>query len=148
MSDLHEIVYREATGPGQNPPGLISELRDLVMELFPDTAHSGARWLRGKSDQEVARAAEIRASALEKLGRLELERQKLLQERDAALRDDLNEQARDEMAHEQRMYELRTQRLKEVVEALKTLKEMGVRLNARTCKQVGDLLIGSLRDDR
>jgi hypothetical protein len=147
MRDLHEIVYREATQPGQNPPGLISELRDLVLELFPDTAESGARWLRGKSDQEVAKAAEIRASALEKLGRLELERQKLIQERDAALRDDLNEQARDDMAHKQRMYELRTLRLREVVEALKALKELGVTLNARTCKQVGDLLIGSLRDD-
>jgi hypothetical protein len=69
------------------------------MELFPVTAASGVQWLRGKGEQEVAKAAEIRASALEKLGRLELERQKLIQERDAALRDDRNEQARDEMAH-------------------------------------------------
>jgi hypothetical protein len=51
------------------------------------------------------------------------------------------------MAHEQKLYELRTQRLKEVVEALKALKEMGVSLNAKTRKQVSDLLIGSLRDD-
>jgi hypothetical protein len=100
-----------------------------------------------EEEQEVAKAAEIRASALEKLGRLELERQKLIQERDAALREDLNEQARVEMAHKQRMYELRTQRLREVVEALKALKDLGVTLNARTRKQVGDLLIGSLRDD-
>jgi hypothetical protein len=147
MNDRHDIVLREATRPGQNPPGLIAELRDLVLELFPDTAESGVRWLRGKSEQEIAKAAETRASALEKLGRLELERQKLLQERDSALRDDLNEQDRDRMAHAKAMYEQRTQRLKVVVEALKTLKEMGVKLNARTSKQVGDLLIGSLREE-
>jgi hypothetical protein len=84
---------------------------------------------------------------LEKLGRLELERQKLLQERDAALRDDLNEQDRDRMGHAKVMYEQKTQRLKVVVEALKTLKDMGVKLNARTCKEIGDLLIGSLREE-
>ena len=147
MSDRHDIAFREATEPGPNPPGLIAELRDLVMDLFPVTATSGVRYLVGKGEQEIAKAAEIRASALEKLGRLELERQKLVQERDAALRDDLNEQVRDEMNHEQKMYELKTQRLRDVVECLKHLKEMGVTLNARTTKKIGGLLISSLQDE-
>jgi len=144
MSDRHDIVLREASGPTPNPPSLISELKDLVHEIFPDVAESGVKWFRGRSEQEVAKAAEIRASALEKLGQLDNERQRLLQERDATLLKAQIEQKRDRMAHEQKMYELRTERLKAVVEALKVVKETGARLNARTLNKIGDTLISSL----
>lgn len=144
MSDRHEIALRETIGPTPNPPGLLAELRDLVVEFFPDAAESGSRWFRGKSEQEIAKAIEIRASALEKLGRLELERQKLLRERDEALLKAQSEQDRDRTAHQQKMYELRTERLKAVVEALRIVKETGARLSARTMTKVADLLLDAL----
>lgn len=47
------------------------------------------------------------------------------------------------MAHKQRMYELKTQRLQAVMENLKYLKEMGVTLNAR----IAGRLIVALQDE-
>ena len=39
------------------------------------------------------------------------------------------------------MFELRTQRLKELVDALKVIKEMGIKLNARTVRMMETALI-------
>src|SRR5208337_4634533 len=102
MSERHEIVLREASGSAPNPPALITELRDIVKDVFPETvedlARSGTGWLKGKSEQEIAKAMEIRASAMEKRGRLEIERQKLLNEREECLQKTQTEQRRDEQA--------------------------------------------------
>jgi hypothetical protein len=37
MSDLHDIALPEASGTKPNPPGLVSELRDIVADEFPET---------------------------------------------------------------------------------------------------------------
>jgi hypothetical protein len=151
MGELHEIVLREAVGTSPNPPGLIAELKTVFLEIFPDVTDAGCGWLKGKSDQEVAKAIEIRASALAKLGQLENERQKLIVERDAAILKAETEHARDRMAHEAKMFELRTQRkaerLRGVVEALKTLKDLGVQLEAKTLKQISAKLVSALDDN-
>jgi hypothetical protein len=140
MSERHDIVLREASGAEPNPPGLISELRDLVREVFPETvedmAQSGAGWLRGKSQQEIAKAMEIRATAMEKLGKLEIERLKLIKERDEVLQKSVTEQKRDDLAHKQKMFELKTERLKAVVEALKVIKEMDIKLTVQTTRRI------------
>ena len=145
MSERHDIVLREPAGPNPAPPALITELRDIIKDVFPETvedlARSGTTWLKGKSQQEIAKAMEIRASAMEKLGRLEIERQKLLNEREESLLKTQTEQKRDEQVYKLRMFELRTQRLKELVDALKVIKEMGIKLNARTVRMMETALI-------
>jgi len=145
MSERHDIVLREATGPSPTPPALITELRDIIKDVFPETvedlARSGTRWWKGKSEQEIAKAMEIRASAMEKLGRLEIERQKLLNEREESLGKAQTEQKRDEQAYKLRMFELKTQRLKELVDAFKVIKEMGIKLSARTVRMIETALI-------
>ncbi len=151
MGELHEIVLREATRTTPNPPGVMAELKAVILEIFPDVADSGGRWLRGKGEAEIAKAMEIRASALAKLGQLENERHKLIVERDAAILAAETEQSRDRMAHEARMFELRTQRrverLKAVVEALKALKDLDVQLGAKTLKQINGMLVRALSDE-
>lgn len=151
MSERHDIVLREATGPSPTPPALITELRDIIKDVFPETvedlARSGTRWWKGKSEQEIAKAMEIRASAMEKLGRLEIERQKLLNEREESLGKAQTEQKRDEQAYKLRMFELKTQRLKELVDALKVIKEMGIKLSAPTVRMIETALIETARID-
>ncbi len=145
MSERHDIVLREAAGPEPSPPGLITELRDIIKDVFPETvedlARSGTTWLKGKSQIEIAKAMEIRASAMEKLGRLEIERQKLLNEREEGLLKAQTDQKRDEQAYKLRMFELKTQRLKELIDALKVIKEMGIKLNARTVRMIENALV-------
>ena len=145
MSERHDIVLREAPGQTPNPPGLIPEVRDLIKEILPETAkdlaNSGVGWIKGKSQQEIAKAMEIKASAMEKLGGLEIERQRLIKEREELLLKAQTEQKRDEQIHEQKMFELKTQRFKEVVEALKVTNEKGIKLNARTIRTIESKLI-------
>lgn len=145
--DRHDITVSEATGPEDNPPGLLLGIGDLIKELFPDVVGSGMDYINGKGAAEVAKAAEIRASAIEKLGRMELDRQRQVQERDAALRSESRQSDQDRMAHEQRMYELKTQRLQSVVESMGKLKDLGVTLSVKQRKEVADLLIGSIQDE-
>jgi hypothetical protein len=145
MSEHHDIVLREAFGSQPNPPGLIVELRDLIRDVFPETvedlARSGTGWLRGKSQQEIAKAMEIRASAMEKLGKLEIERLKLIRERDEVILKEGTQRNRDELAHKQRMFELKTERLKAVVDALRVVKDLDVKLSVRIVRNLVSVLV-------
>lgn len=99
-------------------PGGLPNLHQIraAIETLCDSGVAGADdYVRGRGAQESAKAAEIKAKALAALADLDLERQRLIDERDKAI---------DE--HQQKMYELRTQRLKEVVNSLVRLKELGV----------------------
>jgi hypothetical protein len=87
----------------------------------------GAVWTKAKSQQEIAKADEIRASTMQKLGILDDERVKLIRER-------------DERAHEREMFELQTERLRAVVESLRVIQELGIKLSARTTRRIGAAL--------
>ncbi len=147
MSERLDIAAREVTGSRPNPPSLLSRLREIILQVFADVAESGGSWLKGRGDQETAKAGEIRAATLEKVEGLEHDRLRLIQERDALLLKVTSEQERDRMAHEQKMYELKTQRIKEVVVALQTLKDLGVTLDAKTKKALGMQVLGSLPEE-
>ncbi len=127
MADRHDITLREAEGGG--PPGWLDEIKRAVGELFSESEHFGKNYLKGKGEAELAKAAEIKARVLTALGNLDLQRQSLIEQRDNAIRSEQADFAKAAMAHRQKMYELRTQRLKEVVEAAKTLKELGVTID-------------------
>lgn len=115
MNDRHEIRLREATSG--SPPDLLDRIKDAIDELFDCSVSAAGGYVKGKSDQELAKAAEIKAQAFSHLANLDLERQRLLTERDRLLRED-----------RQKMYELKTQRLEAIVNTLVRLQEMGVQV--------------------
>lgn len=142
MADRHDITLREAEGEG--PPDWLEEVKRAVGELFAESETAAKKFVRGKGEQEVAKAMEIKARVFTALGNLDLERHRLIEDRDRAIRSDEKELAMAAMEHRAKMYELKTQRLKELVEAAKALKELGVRINLT---EIGKELIRALKDD-
>jgi len=134
MSDRHDIVLREDPKHGS---GLLKELRDAIDELFPVSVSAAGQFISGRGQQEIAKAAEIRSVVLERIGRLENERQSLIDERDQALR-------KLDAQHTQEMYKLKTERLRAVVESLKTLHDLGVKIDMSV---VAAQIIGLLDQD-
>ncbi|MBT9312158.1 hypothetical protein [Leptothoe kymatousa] len=120
--ERYRIRMRQLPG---SPPDLLDKLRESIEELFDCGLTGATNYVQGRGEQESAKAAEIKAKALAQLGSLQLERQKLIDERDKAIAE-----------HQQAMYELRTQRLKEVVDSLVRLKEMGVEVKLEVVAQV------------
>ncbi len=127
MDERHNIVLRQASS--DNPPDLLTQLKQSIEELCNLSLGAAGDYLSGKGQQEVAKALEIKTQALQRLGGLESERQRLLMEREKMLRDD-----------RAKMYELETQRilaenerikaatesLQKIVDSVARLKEMGV----------------------
>lgn len=125
MNERHRISLRESA-PG-NPPDILDRVKDAIDELFDYSVSAAGNYVKGKGSQETARAAEVRAKALSHLGNLDLERQKLIAERDQVIRED-----------RQKMYELRTQRLTAIIDRLTKLKEIGVDIQMEVV--IGQLL--------
>ncbi len=85
-SERHQIRLREANS--ENPPDLLEKIKDAIDKLFDNSVSAASGFIKGKSDQELAKASEIKAQALAHLGNLELDRQRLLAERDKLFCDD------------------------------------------------------------
>ena len=115
MNERHQIQLREAAP--ENPPDLLDRIRGAIDELFDCSVSATGGYIKGKSDQELAKAAEIKTKAFSHLANLDLERQRLLAERDKLLRED-----------RQKMYELKTKRLETIINSLVRLQEMGVKV--------------------
>jgi hypothetical protein len=115
MNEHHRIRLRESAP--ENPPDLLDRIKDAIDELFDCSVSAAGGFVKGKGEQELAKAAEIKAKAFSHLANLDLERQRLLTERDRLLRED-----------RQKMYELKTQRLETVINILIKLQEMGVKV--------------------
>ncbi len=116
-------------------PNLIAELVDAVNNLIPAAGEGGSKWLRGKGEQEMAKVAEIKARVLTMLGNLENERQRLIHDREQARKAALQAGQAEKNRHTEKMYELETQRMeakaraiKDAVEALRALRDMGVEI--------------------
>lgn len=122
---MNEERYRIRMRPlPGSPPDILDQLREAIEELFESGFAGAASYVQGRGAQESAKAAEIKAKALAHLGTLQLERQKLIDERDKAIAE-----------HQQNMYELRTQRLKELVDSAVRLKEMGCEIRLEVLAQ-------------
>lgn len=115
MNERHRLRMRELPG---SPPDILDKLRESIEELFDCGLEGATEYVKGKTRQESAKANEIKAKALAQLGNLELERRRLIDERDRSVAE-----------HERSMYELRTKRLNEVVNSLIKLRELGVEVN-------------------
>ncbi len=128
MDERHEIILREV---GDNRPdeNRFKELLDAVNQLFNEVPGAAKNYFRGKGQQQLARAAEIKAEVIKKLGDLDIERERLVQERDAAIRQEALQRDTAKDAQAAKMYELQTQRFKEVIDAAVKLREIGVELD-------------------
>ena len=99
--------------------GRIDEFVRAVQRLRPENkaiqsiaaSLLGAAWSEGSSRQEIFKATEIDPSMMEKLWKLEIERVRLIKERDEIFLKEETQRHRDDLIHEERMYELRTARL-------------------------------------
>lgn len=147
MSEHGEIISREAGD--DNPPGLLADLKQQVSELFDGSGESGGKWIKGKADQETAKAAEIRAGIMNMLGQLEIERERLIKERDETKKKFRAEGKKERNRHEEKMYDLETQRIeaearaqaakaeamKNAVQALRELRDLGVEVTLDIVQQ-------------
>jgi hypothetical protein len=126
----------------QNSPSLIEELVKEINELLPaavDTAgRTGLKWLAARGEKEVARVAEIKADILKKLGELELERQRLVNEREAGRAAETNRHKEanysnrtERIRAEAEAYERKAAALVKVVSALRELRDVGIAVDAQ-----------------
>jgi hypothetical protein len=100
-----------------------------VEELFPAVTDAAGKFVRGKGEAELAKAAAIKARAISAIVRLEYESRRLIQEREAEERAAENQRIQDEMTHNERLYRLKTERLKAVVDSLEKLRVLGAEVN-------------------
>ncbi len=124
-----------------DPPSLLHDLARQINELLPDAVgtggEAGIKWLRARGDKEVARVAEIKADIVKKLGELELERQRLVDQRNAA-------QIAEKDRHKEANYKNRTERIRaeaeayerkasaraKIVSTLRELRDLGLPIDA------------------
>lgn len=130
MNDRHQIRLHEASS--DNPPELLDKMRDSINELFDCSVSAAGSFVKGKSEQELAKAVEIKTKAFSHLANLDLERQRLLVEQNQLIRED-----------KQKMYELRTQRLEAVINSLEKLQKMGAKVKMETFE---DILVKAMQE--
>jgi hypothetical protein len=130
MNDRHQIQLHETSS--DNPPELLDKMRDSINELFDCSVSAAGSFVKGKSEQELAKAVEIKTKAFSHLANLDLERQRLLVEQNQLIRED-----------KQKMYELKTQRLEAVINSLEKLQKMGAKVKMETFE---DILVKAMQE--
>ena len=147
MDERHDILLRQVEKTevvaGPSTPDLLRDLVRAVDELFTPAADGAGKWLLGKGEAELAKAAEIKARVVTTIASIDHERQKLLQERQAAIKAREVERRRDQQAYLKQMYELRTARVMAVVDRLIKLREMGIEVEL---KAVTGVLLRAARE--
>lgn len=141
-----DLTLQEAEG--DNPPGMLQELTQAINQLIPGAAESGGKWLQGKGETEVAKAGEIKARALKLIGDLQNDRERLINERNTAQQKAEQENAEAAMRHREKMFELKTQRLKEAVESIVRLKDLGAEIDIRLIDKVVKEIASSVKEGR
>ena len=141
MRDRHDIILRQYED-GPNPPDLLQQIVDDIKKLVPETGKSARKWMRAKGDQELAKVQEIKVRVYEKIGQLEIERQRLIQQREEAERKAELELQREKDKHELSVRELeikwfkeRANALREVVHCIVMLKELGIEVDINVIKK-------------
>jgi len=133
MVECYDIILRP--DDGTNPTGLLSEIVDEVKKLLTASGDAAGSYVKGKDQKELARAEEIRAKIYEKIGQVEIERQRLIQQRDEAIHKAQFQRERDRDAQGKRTQELEAQRViegtkivREVVDCIKNLQKLGMKV--------------------
>jgi hypothetical protein len=146
MGAEHELTLREKAG--DQPSGLIEQIRGALDQLVPDVSGSAGKFLAGKAEAEWAKAAEIKARVIAAIGNLETESRRIRQEGEISTENARLEQVRASYTHSEKMYQLRTERLSQVVEAIVRLRELGVEIRMSAINSlVRDMLDSTKIDD-
>lgn len=152
MTECHEIILREHDD-GPNPPDLLQQIVDDIKKLVPESTEAGRKWLRGWGEQELARAQEIKAKVYEKIAQVEIEREKLIQQRDDGYRKAQLELRKQDQDHERSLHELeiarlkeQTQALKEVVDCIVKLRGLGIEVDLKVIKAAEAASMSLLED--
>lgn len=131
MNERHEIILSEAKD-GPNPPDLLQQIVKDVKELVPTTVKAAGRYIGGKGEQQIAKAQEIKSRVLERIGQLELERQKLIEQREEKLR-----------AQEIELLREKRKAFETVADRVESLRKHGIEIDLAVVKQAAsDLLKG------
>lgn len=112
-------------GKSDSPPELLQRLLDQLEQLAPEAIPTGVRFLRGKADQEWAKAHQIKVQAITEIGRLELEQDRLAAQ---VRKDDREADQRalnDARAHVLRKRELQIMAVKAVAEIIEAAARSG-----------------------
>lgn len=152
MSERHDIVLRQHED-GPNPPDLLREMVEEIKKLGPTTIKAGGKYVKSKAEQEAVKVQEIKARVFEKIGKLEVERQRLIKERDEADRKAELELQREEHEHERAVHQLELQEFKEKAQALRAvvdcivrLKEKGIEVDIKLIKAAEKAAMSLLED--
>lgn len=98
---------------------LLIDIREALPGVFTDLSCAGTGWLRGKSEQEAARAQQILSDVIDRIGRLKLDERE--QRHRHAIEND-----RHDVDMEAKRMELYVSSLERVTTAVRALNEMGV----------------------
>ena len=128
----HEIELIEAGDKA--PIGLLARLIQQVRDALPALASAGERYLQAKSNQESLKALEIRARIESQLSLVEIERQRMVDERELRIRAATAAEKESAQQAELRRIELEARRLEAVAHAavaLKALHDLGVQVDLK-----------------
>lgn len=138
MGERHDAFIRQVEAPDSPNPlqQIVEDLKRDLTELVPVASQALRKYVGSKGEEAVARVQEIKARIYENIGRLEIERQRLLKERDDARQKYDLEAKRDENMHNEKWRELKSQGLSEVVDCILKLQEKGIPVDKTIIKAV------------
>jgi len=146
--ERHDVTLHPAEGP--NPPDLlqqiVEDIKNDLKELVPIAGKALGKYVGAKGEEAIARVQEIRARIYENIGKLEIERQRLVKERDEAWQKYELEAQRDRNTHDEKLREMKSQGLCDVVDCIVKLKERGMAVDMKVIKEVEKAMRGRLTD--
>ncbi|MEN6424003.1 MAG: hypothetical protein ABFE13_01470 [Phycisphaerales bacterium] len=145
MTERHDIILRPADG--ENPPDLLKQIVEDVKKLVPTGGKALRKYVEAKGEEAEARVGEIKARIYQNIGQLELERQRLIEQRDEAKEKVKRQARRDRDARKAKAKELeiqllheRMQALREVVDCIVKLRELGIEIDLKLVEKVQEAL--------
>jgi hypothetical protein len=151
MTERHEIILRPAEG--ENPADLLKQIVEDVKKLVPTAGKAVRKYVEAKGDEAEARVGEIKARIYEKIAQFEIERQRLIQQRDLARQKVKRQARRDRDARRAKTKELelqllreRTQALHDVVDCIVKLRELGIEIDLKLIQKVQEAMTGLLEE--
>jgi Tfp pilus assembly protein PilX len=102
-----------------------------IKAIIRDATKITKDYFKGKSRQELAKAVEMLANALEKLGQLNIKSQERIDNRNREMRSDQLRAIHDTQEHFEKMYNLATDRRRQTIENIELLLKCYLELQSR-----------------
>lgn len=142
-----EITLRAADGP--NPPRSIFNLWAALSPCW-EFAEAARQFVLGKGHKEGAKARKLEAESQREFQHIELDRQRMVLEQQRAADEAKQKGIEEEHRHRERMKALEMKHLRDAVESLARLKDMGVTVEISVLDKLATQLVESVvsRDER